>query len=122
MNKKNEAVKRIRKKMIEMGDNGSSGDETGETIGVLNKELEDLRIKNKKNNDTIRAKNKTLKEAEEAKKMLAQNLADSTTKLQEARNKGVKIEAHLVRFSKIEEKSESYLETLETTSITLVSV
>ena len=50
----------IRKKMIEMDDNRSSGDETGETIGVLNKELEDLRIKNKKN--TIRAKNKTLKE------------------------------------------------------------
>ena len=54
--------------------------------------------------------------------MLAQNLADLTTKLQEARNTGVKMEAHLVRFSKIEEKSKSYFETFETTSITLVSV
>ena len=52
----------------------------------------------------MRAKNKALKEAEEAKKMLAHNLADSTTKLQEARNKGVKMDAEMIRYSKMEDK------------------
>ena len=38
--------------------------------------------------------------------MLAHNLADSTTKLQESRKDGVEKETELIRFSKMEEKIE----------------
>jgi hypothetical protein len=52
-------------------------------LGFSIKNWKVFKIKNKKNNDTIRAKNTDLKKAEEAKKMLDHNLADST-KLMEA--------------------------------------
>ena len=50
-------------------------------LGFSIKNWKVFQIKN--NNDTIRAKNTDLKKAEEAKKMLDHNLADST-KLMEA--------------------------------------
>ena len=109
MQKMNSEVKRLRSIEKSSPTDDTSGNDVDKTIGDLKKEVEILLAKNKKNVETLKIRNKALKESEEGKNILAKNLNEKDTKLEEERNKNVRMQADMIRMSKLNDKTDEIL-------------